>query len=404
MTYYEKEQERLQRLLDEVLLEDFQTNENTYVEEEPFDEHDSDESDHEEIIDHNTDSEQDIADADGTNDQYQTSARSFIAKDKTCWKKHKPPRKQIRTRQENIIKRLPGSTLKTRHLKQPIEIWKIAKVPFYQVSKIFCLLFIDENPSDLRTIYTALHYAAQHCKETERKTCFVTFDYPLYIKAKQILCNTKDKNLENVVPRLGGFYLLMSYSKAIGTIMEGSGIFELFCTVFAQNLVDKMLSCTAYSRAIRAHMLAMNAIGEIIAEFAESSENIESHKNIEHIKESRPLEAPPSFIRESCSNATDLVELTENADEDEEDDEDESFDYISEIELEKRNAKRLAYERFKRSIFGLEDTDSEEEEGEEDQIEDHAVEETVEVSRTSNVDEPSTSQISPLKKRRKRQI
>ncbi|KAG5897266.1 hypothetical protein JTB14_013167 [Gonioctena quinquepunctata] len=90
---------------------------------------------------------------------------------------------------------------------------------------------------------------------------------------------------------------------------------------------------------------------------------------------------------ESCSNATDLVELTENADEDE------SFDYISEIELEKRNAKRLAYERFKRSIFGLEDTDSEEEEGEEDQIEDHAVEETVEVSRTSNVDEPSTSQI-----------
>ncbi|KAG5886452.1 hypothetical protein JTB14_012864 [Gonioctena quinquepunctata] len=281
---------------------------------------------------------------------------------------------------------------------------RIAKVPFYQVSKIFCLPFIDENPSDLRTIYTALHYAAQHCKETERKTCFVTFDYPLYIKAKQILCNTKDKNLENVVPCLGGFHLLMSYSKAIGTIMEGSGIFELFCTVFAQNSVDKMLLCTAYSRAIRAHMLAMNAIGEIIAEFAESSENIESHKNIEHIKESRPLEAPPSFIRESCSNATDLVELTENADEDEEDDEDESFDYISEIELEKRNAKRLAYERFKRSIFGLEDTDSEEEEGEEDQIEDHAVEETVEVSRTSNVDEPSTSQISPLKKGRKRQI
>ncbi|XP_044597979.1 uncharacterized protein LOC123274438, partial [Cotesia glomerata] len=173
---------------------------------------------------------------------------------------------------------------------------RIAKVPFYQVSKIFCLPFIDENPSDFRTIYTALHYAAQHCKETERKTCFVTFDYPLYIKAKQILCNTKEEDLQNVVPRLGGFHLLMSYLKAIGTIMEGSGIFELFCTVFAQNSVDKMLSCTAYSRAIRAHMLAMTAIGEIIAEFAESSENIESHKYIEHIKESRPLEAPPSFI------------------------------------------------------------------------------------------------------------
>ncbi|CAH0731059.1 unnamed protein product, partial [Brenthis ino] len=170
---------------------------------------------------------------------------------------------------------------------------RVAKVPFYQVSENFCLPFIDENPSDLKTIYTALHYAAQHCKETERKTCFVTFDNPLYIKAKQILCDTKDKNLQNLVPCLGGFHLLMSYLKAIGTIMESSDIFELFCTVFAQNSVDKMLSCTAYSRAIRAHMLAMNAIEEIIAEFAESSENIESHKNIEHIKESRPLEAPP---------------------------------------------------------------------------------------------------------------
>ncbi|CAH0403847.1 unnamed protein product [Chilo suppressalis] len=173
---------------------------------------------------------------------------------------------------------------------------KIAKIPTYQVSRIFCLPFIDENPSDFKTIYTALHYAAEHCKGTDRQTCFVTFDYPLYIKAKQILCNTKDENLQNVIPRLGGFHLLMSYLKAIGTIMEGSGIFELFCTVFAQNSVDKMLSCTAYSRAIRAHMLAMNAIGEIIAEFAESSENVDSHENIEYIKESRPLEAPPSFM------------------------------------------------------------------------------------------------------------
>lgn len=173
---------------------------------------------------------------------------------------------------------------------------RIATLPFYQVSRVYCLPFIDENPSDFRTIYTALHYAANHCQETGRQTCFVTFDYPLYIKSKQILCNTKEQQLKNVIPRLGGFHLLMSYIKAVGTIMEGSGIFELFCTVFAQNSVDKMLSCTAYSRAIRAHMLAVNAIGEIIAEFAESPENLNSHENIEHVKECRPMEAPPSLI------------------------------------------------------------------------------------------------------------
>lgn len=173
---------------------------------------------------------------------------------------------------------------------------RTAKLPFYQVSRIYCLPFIDENPSDFRTIYTSLHFAAEHCKQTERQTCFVTFDYPLYIKAKQILCNTKEESLQNLIPRLGGFHLLMSYLKAIGTIMEGSGIFELFCTVFAQNSVDKMLSCTAYSRAIRAHMLAINAIGKMITEFAETPENLNSHKSIEYIKESRPMEAPPSLI------------------------------------------------------------------------------------------------------------
>lgn len=99
-----------------------------------------------------------------------------------------------------------------------------------------------------------------------------------------------------MIPRLGGLDLLMSYLKAIGTILEGSGIFELYCTVFTQHSVDKMLSCTAYSRAIRAHMLAANAIGEIIAEFSESKENIHSHENIEYIKVSGPLTAPPSLI------------------------------------------------------------------------------------------------------------
>lgn len=173
---------------------------------------------------------------------------------------------------------------------------RIAKLPFYQVSRVYCLPFIDENPSDFRTIYTALHFAAEHCRNTERQTCFVTFDYPLYIKAKQILCNTKEEKLKNVIPRLGGFHLLMSFLKAIGTIMEGSGIFELFCTAFAQNSIDKMLSCTAYSRAIRAHMLAMNAIGQLIVEFAESAENINSHQYIEQVKEYEALEAPPPLM------------------------------------------------------------------------------------------------------------
>ncbi|CAD6204170.1 GSCOCG00009898001-RA-CDS, partial [Cotesia congregata] len=142
---------------------------------------------------------------------------------------------------------------------------KVANKIEYSVSRVLLLPIIDQDPSNLQTIYTALHFAANHAKQIQMNTCFVTFDYALWIKAKQILCNTQDEDLKNVQLRLGGFHLTMSYFKAVGTIMGGSGIKELFATVFATNSVDKILNCTTYSRAVRAHILAATAIGELIA-------------------------------------------------------------------------------------------------------------------------------------------
>lgn len=78
--------------------------------------------------------------------------------------------------------------------------------------------------------------------------------------------------------------------------MGGSGIKELFTTVFAANSVDKILNCTAYSRTVRAHILAATAIGELIANAAESNENISSHTNITGIKSSEARRAPLSIM------------------------------------------------------------------------------------------------------------
>lgn len=167
----------------------------------------------------------------------------------------------------------------------------------YTVSRIQYLPFIEENPSDLRTVYTSLLYAAKHARRVDQKTIFVTFDYPLYMKAQQILCNCKEKDLENVVARIGGFHLLMSYFKAVGTIMEGSGLKELWGTVYATNSIDKMVSCTSFSRALRAHITTAHVIGELIAEFAESPENIVNNEDIEGIKKSvepSSMEASPT--------------------------------------------------------------------------------------------------------------
>lgn len=49
----------------------------------------------------------------------------------------------------------------------------------------------------------------------------------------------------------------MSFMGAVGYIMNGSGIKELFNIVYASASVDKMLTGHAYARALRAHILAL---------------------------------------------------------------------------------------------------------------------------------------------------
>ncbi|KAG5886589.1 hypothetical protein JTB14_001013 [Gonioctena quinquepunctata] len=117
MGSYEAEQARLLQMLNEVDSESHT---------EHFDESESDayESDHEEQQLDSSDTEQDISD----NEIYETTftnSVSYIGKDGTTrWKKYKPEPKNVKTRQENIIKRLPGTTTATRGLKEPIEIWE----------------------------------------------------------------------------------------------------------------------------------------------------------------------------------------------------------------------------------------------------------------------------------------
>lgn len=79
----------------------------------------------------------------------------------------------------------------------------------------------------------------------------MTFDQPLYLKARDILASRPDDPaLSNVVIRLGGFHLLMSFMGAIGYVMQGSGLTELFNTIYAANSTEKIMSGHAYARAI----------------------------------------------------------------------------------------------------------------------------------------------------------
>lgn len=73
-----------------------------------------------------------------------------------------------------------------------------------------------------------------------------------------------DNELNNIVARLGGFHLLMSFLAAIGFIMDGSGLKEAWCKVYAENSTEHMMSGRNFSRAVRAHLLTQRALVKIL--------------------------------------------------------------------------------------------------------------------------------------------
>lgn len=128
----------------------------------------------------------------------------------------------------------------------------------YQVSRIICMPFIRQEPLKLSTVYTSIVHALNVTANKNQQSCFVTCDHPLYMKGRDLAeglkDHFKDKYMKHPQMVLGLFHLLMSYAGAIGYVMGGSGIEELFAT--APSTVKHMLTGHAFARSMRAHMLA----------------------------------------------------------------------------------------------------------------------------------------------------
>jgi len=133
----------------------------------------------------------------------------------------------------------------------------------YQKSQIIFLPFINLPPSSPDCINSVTNFAVEKCKKIHKKCCFVTFDQPLYSKARKIIESTNMIE-PKVVVRLGSFHLLMSFMGAIGYIMAGSGLKELLRTIYPANSIAKIMTGHAYSRAVRAHFLTQLCLGKII--------------------------------------------------------------------------------------------------------------------------------------------
>ena len=80
--------------------------------------------------------------------------------------------------------------------------------------------------------------------------------------------------LSGVVIRLGGFHLLLSFMGSIGAIMAGSGLEEMWETVYAKNSVVHMMNGRAYARGIRAHFISQSALATLLLESAAVDESL----------------------------------------------------------------------------------------------------------------------------------
>ncbi|CAC5380090.1 unnamed protein product [Mytilus coruscus] len=123
---------------------------------------------------------------------------------------------------------------------------------------------IDLNPSDESCIYTTLHFV---CKESKKNKCtpILTFDQPLYWKAITILQNEPTtSSLKSFVLKLGGFHTERTFIGSIGYLMSGSGLMNIFETVYASTAVSHMLSGKAFAWAVRGNFLVDTALTALI--------------------------------------------------------------------------------------------------------------------------------------------
>ena len=134
--------------------------------------------------------------------------------------------------------------------------------PHSSVAHIDLHPVIDLSPNDESCVYSTLLYVDGQARLLGLPVTCITFDQPLWLKAVDI-CLANDLN---IVCRLGGFHLLMSFLGCIGHIMAGAGLEDIFLLNYGPNTVQHMMSGKAFDRAVRGHLLLERALMQLLLE------------------------------------------------------------------------------------------------------------------------------------------
>ena len=94
-------------------------------------------------------------------------------------------------------------------------------------STVLFMPMIDMKSSDENCIYSTLCFVSEQARRY-KSTPVLTFDQPLWWKASEILEHeAKGSVLRNIVLRMGGLHVGMSFLGSIGSLMGGSGLRQL---------------------------------------------------------------------------------------------------------------------------------------------------------------------------------
>ena len=132
-------------------------------------------------------------------------------------------------------------------------------------TKAVYLPLIDMPPAHPDTIMTAMSKAQKLTAETGQDFTIFTADQQLYRVAVEIQWAHPDL-FPNLIPRLGGMYMLMSFVGAIGTLMEESGLAQILGSVFGG--IEKMLIGKKFPMNMRAmRMMAEELFRDVICNY-----------------------------------------------------------------------------------------------------------------------------------------
>lgn len=129
------------------------------------------------------------------------------------------------------------------------------------VSRIGYLPIIPSSPSNPEVVAKAVAVLQQTADSLHQEYTVITCDLAIY-EIILALRSKDPKSYEKVVPRLGGLHIAMNFLGAIGYLMKGSGLEELFskANILLPGSAKKAMTGKPFYRCVRAHQIVAEAL------------------------------------------------------------------------------------------------------------------------------------------------